>query len=452
MKEVTRNIRIEKKENLPLMSKKQILGIAILVCSVVGYVAFFTIFSNNNSNELVEVYFADRMTKAHLMLIDNFNHIHNGQIKIVPIHFPQSEFSTDMRKEVLARSLRGDDDAIDIFAVDIIGVDRFAKWSEPLDQYFSTEEKQKILPIAIQTCYIDSALMAIPLDLVQSVMYYREDLLKKSKKGNELIAKLQAGITWEEFRDFGVKMKSKNPFYIFPASDYEGLICSYIENLLSLKPDYFETNGFKFTTPEARRALQILVDLVQTYRLTPLVVTSFIETSSYQYFIENDGLFIRGWTIYDTDYADDPVDKNKERYLRKAMIPHPAGGKPASIFGGWNLMVAKSSKKKNEAIKFIKFLLSDESQEIIYKHGGYYPVVRSFFEDSVYSAKYPEINLIREFVKHGVFRPKEENYTKYSLIMARYFSLAIAGKISVDGALRETQNAIDAELRQRRED
>ncbi|MBP8976357.1 MAG: extracellular solute-binding protein, partial [Bacteroidetes bacterium] len=352
-------------------------------------------------------------------------------------------------KEVLARSLRGEDDAIDIFAVDIIGVHRFAKWSEPLEQYFSDEELRCILPVAMKTCYYNGNLMAMPFVLVQGVMYYREDLLSNSKEGRELLKKVQNGITWEEFVTARHTMEMKNPFYIFQASDYEGFICSYIENLLSLNPNYFETKGFNFTTRESRQALQYLVDLVQTEKLSPPIVTSFTEFNSFQYFIQNDGLFVRGWTTYDKDFESEPVDLKKQQCLRKALTPHPAQGRPATVLGGWNLMISKSSKKKDAAVAFMKFLLQNESQEILYKYAGYHPIVQEFYTNPMYEERYPEIKEMRTFMRYGVLRPVQENYTRYSKIMARYFSLAVAGKMSVDDALREAQHAIDLEERQK---
>lgn len=439
----------KKSRRFHLLSKKQWIGIAVLAATVLGYVAVFTIVAHRPDTEPVEVYFADRITEAHRILIDKFNELHRGKIKVIPIHFPNAEFSTDTRKEVLARSLRGEDDAIDIFAVDIIGVHRFAKWSEPLEQYFSDEELHRILPVAMKTCYYDGSLMAMPLDLVQGVMFYREDLLSKSKEGRELLKKVQQGITWEEFFDMGTAMNTKNPFYIFQASDYEGFICSYIENLLSLDPNYFETKGFNFTTRESRQALQYLVDLVQTTKLSTPLVTSFTEFNSFQYFIQNDGLFVRGWTTYDKDFESEPVDPKKQQCLRKALTPHPTQGQPATLFGGWNLMISKSSKKKDAAAAFMKFLLQNESQEILYKYAGYHPIVQEFYTNPMYEQRYPEIKEMRTFMKYGVLRPVQENYTRYSKIMARYFSLAVAGKMSVDDALRETQRAIDLEERQK---
>ena len=46
----------------------------------------------------VEIYFADRFTAAHKILIDEYNKKMKGKVKIVPIDFPNFDFSTNERK------------------------------------------------------------------------------------------------------------------------------------------------------------------------------------------------------------------------------------------------------------------------------------------------------------------------------------------------------------------
>jgi len=426
------------------------MGIGLFVTFILGYFFVVYIFNHRTQSSITEIRFADRITEAHRILIDKYNSLHAGSIKVVPIDFPLEDFSTDGRKEVLARSLRGEDDAIDLLAVDVIWVHRFAKWCEPLEKYFTEKERAEITESALRSCYLEGELVAVPLDRVQGVMYYREDLLKQFPNGERTIEVLKKGITWQELLKLRTRLKSKGPFYIFPAADFEGLICSYIEILLSLRPKYFETVGFQFNTPEAKVALQLLVDLVHRYHVTPPVVSNFTDVSSYEYFIRNDGLFIRGWTSYDKDFLNAAIDHNKEKNLKKAPIPYLSEGVPTYVFGGWNLMMPKSSTKKEAVINFIKYLLSDESQEIFYTKGGYCPVTNSFYSDSTYRQRYPEICTMNDMMKYGVYRPLQDNYTKYSKIMARYFYLAVLGKMSVDKALQSVQVSIDAEGSQTR--
>jgi multiple sugar transport system substrate-binding protein len=363
---------------------------------------------------------------------------------VIPVDFPNADFSTNERKEILARSLRGEEDGIDLIAVDVIWVKRFARWCEPLGRYFTEGELKRIVPDALYSCYGDSELVAVPLDMVQSVLYYREDLLKALPQGETAIRELQNNMTWPRFLSLKARLGWKKPFYVFPAADYEGMICSYIENLLSLKKDYFFTVGFNFDTPEGRKALQLLVDLVNREGASPREVTSFIEAPSYGYFVRHDGLFLRGWTTYDMDFKDQPYDREKEQHLRKAPIPYFPGGNPASMFGGWNLMVSQFSKKKDAVVDFVKFLLRDDSQEVLYREARYYPVVKSFYEDSTSMRVHPELAGIREMMKTGVHRPAVTDYTNYSKIMSHYFSLAIKNRISVAEAVGGATRAIQS--------
>jgi multiple sugar transport system substrate-binding protein len=427
------------------MSKKQVLWIGIIALVVLVYVSVFYFLAHRPADSVTEIHFADRMTEAHRILIDKYNAEHAGSIKVVPIDFPNPDFSTDTRKEVFARSLRGEDDAIDLLAVDVVWVHRFAKWCEPFGKYFSESERSRITPTALRTCYHEGELVAVPLDLVLGVMYYREDLVRSLPGGERAIKKLEKGITWTEFLALNARWNWPGPFYVFHAADYEGLICCYIELLLSQQPDYFESVGFRFDTPEAKSALQLLVDLVHKYRASPRAVCNFTEVPSYEYFIRNNGLFIHGWTSYDKDFKIAPINRAREEHLKKVLIPYLAGGKPSSTFGGWNLMMSKASTKKAAVVNFVKFLLSDESQEVFYAKGGHYPVISSFYQDSTYHARYPEIAMINELMKHGVHRPLQENYTKYSKIMSRYFALAILGKISVDQAVQRIHASLESE-------
>ena len=187
------------------------------------------------------------------------------------------------------------------------------------------------------------------------------------------------------------------------------------------------------------------MDLVNKYKLSPREVTNFTEVSSYEYYIKNDALFIRGWPSYDKDFKEKPFDIVKESNLRKAPIPYFRKYKPTAVFGGWNLMVSKFSNKKKETIDFVKFLLSDESQELFYKESGYYPVINRFYESDYYISKYPEIPDIKKMLLMGVHRPAHEDYTKFSKIMSFYYEQAIKNEISVKEALIKSTSAIQLE-------
>ena len=416
----------------------------VIVFLALFYLVAYSFFVRRPQQEVVKIFFADRITAAHRYLIDKYNALNAGKVEVIPIDFPNLDFSTNERKEILARSLRGEGDGIDLLAVDVIWVQRFAKWCEPLGTHFSQQELQRIIPDALYSCYNDGDLVAVPLDLVLGVMYYREDLVRQMPGGDGIIRSLASGMTWDQFIALRGRYRGKGPFYVFPAAGFEGFICGYIENLLSLQPDYFSKSGFSFDTPEGKKALQLFVDIVQKSAIAPPIVTTFTEVPSYEYYVKNDGLFLHGWTSYDKDFTQQPYDWNKQQFLRKAPLPRFAGGHPSSMFGGWDLMVSRFSTKKDAVIDFVKFLLTDESQESFYARGGYYPVITSFYDNPASVERHPEIAGIKELMRFGVHRPPVKDYTNNSKIMAYYLSLAVKGKITVDSAVREATRAIQS--------
>lgn len=424
---------------------KQIWAFVFLLFVTVTYLAVNFWEYKSSEDGIKKIYFADRMTAAHKILIAEYNELHKGKVQVIPIDFPNDDFSTNERKELVARSLRGRGDGIDLFAVDIIWVQRFAKWAEPLDKYFSEKQKNELLSQAMSSCYNDGDLVAIPLDLVMSILYYREDILKKLKNGDAIINKIQKGITWDEFIKLRAEIGLKNPFYFFPAADYEGLVCSFMQELLSLDPQYFQKEGFNFETPQAAKSLQLLVDLVNKYKISPYAVAQSTEIHTYQSFINNDGIFIKGWPTYDHDFKDYPYDTVKQDNLRKAPTPYLSDGRPAALIGGWDLMISKFSDKKPEVIDFVKFLLNEKSQETFYLNGGFCPIRKLFYNDSLYLKKYPDFIKYKELLNTAVLRPGNPEYTRYSKTMSFYFNEAIENKISVREALSKATKAIQSD-------
>lgn len=416
-------------------------GVFFLSFAALLFIGVQAFLSTHREKAITEIYFADRITEAHRQLIETYNRMHEGVVRVVPIDFPNIDFTTNERKEILARSLRGGAEGIDLFAVDVIWVQRFERWCEPLNPYFSEAEIRGFSDEGLQSCYKDGRLMAIPYERVQGVLLYREDLLKKLRGGDAIIGEINTGITWHDFLRYGESVEHEGPYYLYPAAEYEGLLCCFTEILLGRDGRYFAKHGFNFETPTARKALQFLVDLVHRYHVTPESATSMTEVSSYDYFISHNGLFLRGWTSYGKDFSTG----NWNGSIRMAPLPHFADGRPASTIGGWDLMVSRFSTKKQEAVDFAKFLLRKESQEMLYEKGGFFPVIRALYEEEAYRKKFPELIAAQAMLAHGVDRPSHERYTKYSEILARSISQAIRGRISVDEALTQATRTIESE-------
>ncbi|MGK9368421.1 extracellular solute-binding protein [Melioribacter sp. Ez-97] len=423
-----------------------ITAITFFAVSVFIFTTLFGDLLVTDNKEPVKIYFADNISPSHKSAIEKFNRLYKGEIEVIPVDLPFEKFTTNERKELLIRYLRGKSERLDIFSVDQIWVPRFAKFATPLGEYFTSIEREEIVPEALQSCYYNGQFISVPLFFDIGVMYYRKDKLKKLPGYPDIKKKLDSSITWNEFITLGERIsQSGSPYYLFAGDAYEGLMCSFMELIASQNGSLLENGKIKINTTESRRAIALLRDLIYKYKLTPPEVTNFTENESYAYYVRNDGFFLRSWPGFITWYRNNVDSRGDTLLFGRAPIPRFDGGKSRSTIGGWYLMLSKYSEKKKEAAKFIKFLLNNDIQKEFY-YSGYLPVTESVYSDSSFIKKNPDIEFYYSLLKNAVRRPFVEKYTRYSDVISYHINRALKNKISVNEALTEIERIINSEI------
>jgi multiple sugar transport system substrate-binding protein len=268
-------------------------------------------------------------------------------------------------------------------------------------------------------------------------------LIKNLPDGDEIMKRLEEGITWSEL----IKIKSqyfpKNPAYVFQGDAYEGLICNYIE-MLGKDADGIYNNGkFQLNSNAILEKTKLFIDLVHQYNLAPKRVANFDEGKSFEYALNNDIPFFRGWPT--TVKYSNLVSKTTEKLhlLKEAQLPRHDGDRSFSTLGGWNFILSKYSKVKEEAVIFIKFLLSKKMQELNYTSGSYLPILKLFYTGEHFLNKYPKFQTFTRLLNNGVHRPASINYTKISDIISLRIDLALKKELCAEEALRSIQKEID---------
>jgi len=288
-------------------------------------------------------------------------------------------------------------------------------------------------------------LVAMPLYIDVGMMYYRKDFLKNLPDAKQIEERLQNSITWEELIAMQKRLHMNGkPFYIFQGNDYEGLNCNYFEILASLDENYFQGNKININTPIAHQALQMMVDFIYKDKISPSIVTQFDENKSYDYWLNNKAMFVRGWSNFIENYRMIYNDTSAFEYIGRASLPHFAGHKVTSVYGGWNLMLSKFSTKKEAAIEFIRFLQTEEAKKIMFELGDYIPVNRDVYADSAYLQKYPKLIFYRKLIERGFHRPFLADYTKIADIVSHYVNLALKKEMTVDEALTKASAMINS--------
>ena len=419
----------------------------VVVVSLILFIFYFNALPiiSREEPQPVRVYFADHISHAHELVIQKFNEKYKGWIEVVPVNLPFEKFSTNERKELLARSLRSKSDRLDLYSVDQIWVPRFAKWSEPLDEYFSPEERAQILSYALSSCMYDSVLVSAPLYIDIGMMYYRRDIIRRLPDADQIEEKLKRSISWDELILLRDRLNYQGkPFYIFQGNDYEGLVCNYFELLAGKDRQFFAHNTIQLNSQTARSALQQLVDFVHKDHISPAAVVEFDENLSYRYMLDHDAVFVRGWPNFIENFRQMYPDTSKIDQLGRAALPHFSGQDPTSVFGGWNIMLSKYSTKKKEALEFVKFLQTKEIQELLFEAGGFIPVSNAVYADEQFMSQRPELAYYRQLLDHGFNRPSLKNYTKLSDIISHYVRRAISRELTVDEALSKASQMINS--------
>ncbi|NQT27488.1 extracellular solute-binding protein [candidate division KSB1 bacterium] len=394
---------------------------------------------------MTKVYYAGYITPTHQNIIDQFNATNDDQIEVVPINYLSlTNFNTNQRKELLIRALRSKNSNIDIVSLDDIWIARFAKWSEPLEKYFSMDELEELLPAALQSCFYGSHLVAIPFYIDVGLLYYRIDLLSNLPNWESIEQKLKKSITWEELLLLQKYFKgNKNPFFVFPPNRDESLMCVFWETIASQNRSRLLDKQIQIRSPEARKGLQFLVDLVNKYHVMPDSILQMNEAETFDYAIKNDAVFFRGWPGVLNDISINPdIDESK---FGVAALPHFEGHDYASVLGGWNLMVSRHSRKKEAAVQFIKFITSQKIQEQLFEELYYFPVREAVYSNSFFIDRHPELIYFQKLLESGCNRPAMPDYTQVSDILAYHVHAAIRQEMSTDEALAQAQIMIEAD-------
>jgi multiple sugar transport system substrate-binding protein len=404
------------------------VGISVLVLGVLFFDRLPGLWSERPGPR--RVFFADNISSAHRAIIERFNELHRGRIEVVPVDLPFTKFSTNERKELLARSLRTRSDRIDVFSVDLIWVTRFSKWAEPMGRHFPPESLAATLPRALESCTVGGSLMAVPLYLDIGLLYYRADIIGRLPDAPAVEEALRRSISWDDLMALRDRLHYRGrPFYVFQGKAYEGLVCNYFEHVAAQDPRAVPRDSFPLQSEAARAALRNLVGLVRDSRASPPEVVDYDEIRSYHAMLDSDAVFVRGWPNFLESFRSMYADTAKLSLVRVAAVPHGPAGVPAPVFGGWNLMIANSSANKDAAVEFVRFAQSVEAQKLLLEIGGYIPVNRRIYDDAAYMARHPTLRFASGLLERGVHRPSLEEYTRASDIVSHYINRALRGEI-----------------------
>ena len=312
------------------LMKKFLPALITIVC------VFLLCGCSQKNNQITTIEFASWGSKSEVDILKPIladYEKENPNIKINFMHIPQNYFQK-------IHLLFASNTAPDVIFINNLYLPIYAN-AGMLEELQPSKE---FFPQALDALSWNGKLYAIPRDVSNLVVYYNKDLFDKKK-----VPYPSAEWTFADFLKTAQMMTDKTTFGV-----------SFEEEPLFYLP-YLMSNGGGFlpqelATSASQKSLDFYADLRNKYHVAPQKAESASATMGQMFLQGKLAMYVSGRWVIPTFRKDAEFDWD--------IVPFPKG-KVGSIVpldaSGW--AIAKSSKHKEEAKKFVKYLASKENSE-----------------------------------------------------------------------------------------
>ncbi len=222
-----------------------------------------------------------------------------------------------------------------------------AGFLEPLNDYVKKDnvDTTQFIKGAINASTVNGKLYALPFRSETYTLFYNKDIL--SAAGFD-----KAPETWDQVKEIAkATTKGDVAGYGVCGTNYGNYSFQYITMLNSSGGSILSSDNTKSTLNS-----DVALQTAQLYKdLSAYAPSSKMENDN----VANRTLFASGkLAMYMSGVYDVPeiIKANPKLNFACAMVPTQNGADRSSILGGWSVAVAKNSKNKEAAWKFVQFL------------------------------------------------------------------------------------------------
>ena len=151
--------------------------------------------------------------------------------------------------------------------------------------------------------------------------------------------------------------------FLWQAKQAEVLVCDLVSFIGSNGGSILQPDGKTVSIADdaAVEAVQLMHDLIKKYQITPEDVLSWDEEPSRRPFTAGQAAFLRNWS-YVWKISQDKAESSVVDKVGVVPLPHFPNKKSAACLGGYQYGVNASSKNKEAAIEFVRWMSSPETQ------------------------------------------------------------------------------------------
>ena len=384
--------------------------------------------------------------ESHKAIIEKFNSA-QSEIRVVPTFFPYDDFEAKIQTSLM--SGRGGADLYEIWGgwgLDFVAGGRLSPVPLDIVSDLAADSYEPVMG-----AFLDKAgrLYGVPVEFNNEY----GGMLVNKPEFQRLGIPYPTG--WDEIVEVArrVTVRRGNTFEMrgldFTTDDT--LTTTFLSMILSTGGQYWVNGKFKLTTPEAQKALQILVDWVVVDQLTNTDSATGAqgdEIDGAHFLGQNNAMIVpRGpWVISLLDEEYGKVYGVDFDYIKFPFYgPTPAF--PAET--GWSMCVPKSSKVAEEAWAYVRYFLRPENLMQHNINCAQLPPRKSVASNPNFVRQLPYMAPLLDILQYGKFiGPFNTDVLKLSLRDV-YVSLCLKdGRFAnVSAALAYLENKLNTDLR-----
>ena len=243
--------------------------------------------------------------------------------------------------------------------------------------------------------------------------------------------------TWQQ----AYQMAKQDGGIGYQGSQYEGLTVNFLELLYAAGGSVLSSDGKKATidSPQAQQVLSFMQQGLKD-GAAPQANLTYLEEDSRNAFQTGKVALLRNWPYV---YA-----LAKQAHVNFGVEPLPAwaGGKSASVLGGYNLGISTYSKNPGAALSFINFATGEAAQKKFFMVSSLPAVLAAPYHDPAVIKAQPFAPALLKSVENGVPRPVSPVYTQISEAIYKNVYSALSNGTPPKTALHQAQSQIDSAL------
>lgn len=277
-------------------------------------------------------------------------------------NFASSPTAEGQRREYLDRI---DKAQCDVVYLDVIYMAEFASKGllRDMSDYLDSRDGAEIFDDRMmRTVAYEDKLWGVPKQLDGGVIFYRNDAEERPESWQDILARARP----EAGQKPGLRLQ---------LDAYEGLTVVFLELAFAAGAEQIVSEDGRTANidqPQAMAALRFMRDAIRT-QAVPGTVTRLGDAGSFYVFSSGRARFLRSWPYVQPRFlreaqlaaargnATAPARYKTARNL--GVVPLPpwqAGGPSIGVLGGHNLVIPRSSKNPEAALRLVDFLTSSE--------------------------------------------------------------------------------------------